>query len=329
MRWNQPVGKREKKKKLVVIGGGTGLATILRGLKKSNLDLTAIVTVADDGGSSGRLREEMKMPPPGDIRNVLVALAEKEPLLQSLFQHRFRNGNGLAGHSLGNLLIAGMQEITGDFVTAIKALSRVLAVEGRVLPAANQSILLEARMRDGSIVIGESNIPKANKMIDQVSLHPENIEALPEAVEAIEEADLILVGPGSLYTSVIPNLLVKGIQDALKASHADKIYITNVMTQPGETDTYDVKDHIEAIYKHIGFPIFKKVIVNTGEIPPSILYKYHEQGAIPVYYQKNSLEEFGIEVIEEKLFIMDEYLRHDAQKITQIVNHYFAELERK
>lgn len=330
MRWNQPVGKHDKnRKKLVVIGGGTGLATILRGLKKSNLDLTAIVTVADDGGSSGRLREEMKMPPPGDIRNVLVALAEKEPLLQSLFQHRFRNGNGLAGHSLGNLLIAGMQEITGDFVTAIKALSRVLAVRGRVLPAANQSILLEARMTDGSIVMGESNIPKANKKIDRVSLHPESIEALPEAVEAIEEADLILVGPGSLFTSVIPNLLVKGIQDALKNSEAHKIYITNVMTQPGETDNYDVKDHIAAIYKHIGFHLFKKVIVNVGEIPPSVLHKYHEQGAIPVTYQKNSLEEFGIEVIEEELYIMDEYLRHDAKKITQIVHQYFAELERK
>jgi uncharacterized cofD-like protein len=322
------VGNHEKRKKVVVIGGGTGLATILRGLKTANLDLTAIVTVADDGGSSGRLREEMKMPPPGDIRNVLVALAEKEPLLQSLFQHRFRNGNGLAGHSLGNLLIAGMQEITGDFVTAVEALSRVLAVRGRVLPAANQSILLEAKMTDGSIVIGESNIPKANKTIDSVTLNPEHIEALPQAVTAIEEADLILVGPGSLYTSVIPNLLVKGIQEALKASAVDKIYISNVMTQPGETDKYTVRDHIEAIYKHIGFHLFKKVVVNTGEIPPSVLYKYHEQGAMPVYYQKNSLEEFKIEVIEEKLFIMDEYLRHDAQKITEIVHQYFVELER-
>jgi uncharacterized cofD-like protein len=310
---------QEEQNKVVVIGGGTGLATILRGLKEINIDLTAIVTVADDGGSSGILREEMKMPPPGDIRNVLVALAEREPLLQSLLQHRFKNGNGLAGHSLGNLLIAGMQEITGDFVTAVKTLSRVLAVRGRVLPAANQSIHLQAKMSDGTIVSGESNIPKVNKKIDKISLHPADIEALPEAVTAIEEADLILVGPGSLYTSVIPNLLVQGIQEALKASTADKIYITNVMTQPGETDGYDVKDHIDAIYDHIQFPLFQKVIVNIGEIPVSIQKKYQEEGAIPVTYTKGSLEPYGIEVIEEQLFLVDNYLRHDAQKVTQIV----------
>jgi uncharacterized cofD-like protein len=312
--------KQEEQKRVVVIGGGTGLATILRGLKEVvDIDLTAIVTVADDGGSSGILREEMKMPPPGDIRNVLVALAEREPLLESLLQHRFKNGNGLAGHSLGNLLIAGMQEITGDFVTAVKALSRVLAVRGRVLPAANQSIHLQARMKDGTIVCGESNIPKVNKKIEKISLQPADIEALPEAVTAIEEADLILVGPGSLYTSVIPNLLVQGIQEALKASSADKIYITNVMTQPGETDGYDVKDHIEAIYDHIQFPLFQKVIVNIGEIPASIQQKYQEEGAIPVTYSKGSLEPYGIEVIEEQLFLMDDYLRHDAKKVTQIV----------
>lgn len=318
-------GKPKKQHRVVVIGGGTGLATILRGLKKEDLDLTAIVTVADDGGSSGRLREEMKMPPPGDIRNVLVALAEKEPLLQSLFQHRFRNGNELAGHSLGNLLIAAMQEITGDFVTAVKALSRVLAVRGRVLPAANQSLHLEAVMEDGTTVIGESNIPKSNKKIDMVSIYPSHVQALPEAVEAIHQADLILVGPGSLYTSVIPNLLVKGIQEALKQSAAQKIYICNVMTQPGETDEYTVKDHLEAIYKHVHFPLFDTIIVNTGLIPEEIVRKYDQEGSIPVLYEEGSLDNYPVRIIKDQIFLVDDYLRHDTKKLTEIILHYLEE----
>lgn len=310
---------RALKNKVVVIGGGTGLSAILRGLKTADLALTAIVTVADDGGSSGILREELKMPPPGDIRNVLVALAEREPLLQSLFQHRFENGNGLAGHSVGNLLIAGMQEITGDFVTAIKALSRVLAVRGSVLPAANQSIRLKAIMTDGTVVLGESNIPKANKRIDRLYLEPEGAQALPEAIAAIEEADLILFGPGSLYTSIIPNLLVQGIKEAIQRNQGTKMYISNVMTQPGETDGYTVEDHLAAIHKHVYAPLFDKVVVNNGEIPSKILKKYHEQGAAPVAYHRQSLEAQGLEVIEEKIFTLDEFLRHDALKLTKIV----------
>lgn len=306
-------------RKVVAIGGGTGLSTLLRGLKEENVDITAIVTVADDGGSSGILRKEMNMPPPGDIRNVLVALAEREPLLQSLFQHRFRNGNGLAGHSIGNLLIAGMQEITGDFVTAIKALSKVLAVRGKVLPAANQSIKLKAIMEDGSIVVGESNIPKANKRISKVWLDPEHIEALPEALEAIEEADIILIGPGSLYTSIIPNLLVKGIKDALQKSKAKKIYISNVMTQPGETDGFTVKDHLSVIRDHIPLHIINTAIVNIGNIPDDILDRYRKEGAIPVSYEEGSLDSFQIEVIKDQLFLMDDYVRHDAQKLSNII----------
>lgn len=318
--------QHEEKKNVVVIGGGTGLSTILRGLKKADLNLTAIVTVADDGGSSGRLIEELKMPPPGDVRNVLVALAEREPLLQSLFQHRFRNGQGLAGHSLGNLLIAAMQEITGDFVTAVKALSRVLAVRGRVLPAANASIRLQARMQDGSTVVGESNIPKAGKKIERITLIPKDIEALPEAVEAIEEADLIIVGPGSLYTSVIPNLLVDGIQQAIKRCRAEKMYISNVMTQPGETDGYDVREHVQAIYDHVQMPLFHKVVVNVGQIPESMIDKYREEGAGPVIYHPGSLDQYGVEIIKDRLFLMDDYLRHDARKITRIVLRCLAGL---
>lgn len=322
---------KQGNKKVVVIGGGTGLSTILRGLKTAPIDLTAIVTVADDGGSSGILREEMKMPPPGDIRNVLVALAEREPLLQSLFQHRFQNGNGLAGHTLGNLLIAGMKEITGDFVQAVDALSRVLAVRGRVLPAANQSIRLKAVMTDGSEVSGESNIPRAQKRIDRVRLDPENIAALPEAVQAIETADLILIGPGSLYTSIIPNLLVREIQGALKRSSALKVYACNVMTQPGETDGYDVKDHIDAIYKHVSFPLFDRIVVNIGRIPRPMLDKYAAQGAYPVNYDSHVLQrlksEYSFTIIEDHLFLLDDYLRHDAQKLKQIVMDCLADRE--
>lgn len=315
-------GQRSERYKVVVIGGGTGLSTILRGLKTKNLDLTAIVTVADDGGSSGRLREEMNMPPPGDIRNVLVALAEREPLLLSLLQHRFQNGNGLAGHSLGNLLIAAMQEITGDFVEGIKELSKVLAVRGRVYPAANQSLCLEARMEDGTKVVGESNITSARKKIERISLYPAHVKALPEAVEAIDEADLILIGPGSLYTSVIPNLLVEEIREALLEAKAHKIYICNVMTQPGETDGYEASDHVRAIYDHVHYPLFDTIIVNTGAIPEHIIQKYATEGSIPVRYVEGSLDKYDLCVIKETIFQVDNYLRHDAHKLAEIILQY-------
>jgi uncharacterized cofD-like protein len=307
------------RKKVVVIGGGTGLSTILRGLKKLDVDLTAIVTVADDGGSSGIIREEMHMPPPGDIRDVLVALAEREPLLMQIFQHRFKNGDHLAGHSLGNLIIAAMQEITGDFVTAVKALSRVFAVRGRVLPAANQSIRLVAEMTDGTRVIGESNIPKARKKIARLSLIPEDIKALPEAVEAVQQADLVVVGPGSLYTSVLPNLLVPGIREGLIKSSAQIVYLCNVMTQPGETDGYSAYDHVQAIYNHVGHPLFDIVVVNRGQIPQAVLDQYASEDAYPVHYQTGSLEKLAGKVIEDQLFMINNYLRHNPDKVAQIV----------
>ena len=197
-----------RKPRIVVIGGGTGLSVMLRGLKQKPLDITAIVTVADDGGSSGILREELQIPPPGDIRSVLTALADREPLMAEVLKYRFQNGTGLAGHSLGNLILAAMTDITGDFVTGITELSRILAVRGRVLPAANQSIVLKAEMEDGSIVVGESSIPKSGLAIRRVYLEPPDVKALPEAVEALREADAILIGPGSLYTSIIPNLQI-------------------------------------------------------------------------------------------------------------------------
>ncbi|RKD21800.1 hypothetical protein BEP19_14385 [Ammoniphilus oxalaticus] len=305
----------EQLKKVVVIGGGTGLSVLVRGLKEKPMDITAIVTVADDGGSSGRLREELSMPPPGDIRNVIVALADTEPLLASLFQHRFSSGAGLAGHSLGNLFIAAMKEITGDFVTAVKEISRVLAVRGQVLPAANQAIILNAEMEDGTIVSGESQIPKTGKKIKRVFLEPKDVDPLEEAIEAIYQADLILLGPGSLYTSILPNLLVPGISRAVKDASAKKAYICNVMTQPGETDHYDAADHVNALYNHVGADLFQTIIVNNAQIPSAVLARYKEKGALPVAYHPERLSRFGFEIIEDNFVIYETYLRHNALKV--------------
>lgn len=308
-------GEGDELKKVVVIGGGTGLSVLVRGLKEKPFDITAIVTVADDGGSSGRLREELSMPPPGDIRNVIVALADTEPLLASLFQHRFSSGEGLAGHSLGNLFIAAMKEITGDFVTAVKEISRVLAVRGQVLPAANQAIVLKAEMEDGTIVSGESQIPKIGKKIRRVFLEPRDAQPLDEAVQAIHQADLILLGPGSLYTSILPNLLVPGIARAVKESPAKKAYICNVMTQPGETDFYDAADHVNALYNHVGADLFQTILVNNAEIPSDVLEKYKAKGSLPVKYNREHLSRFGFEIIEDNFVIYETYLRHNALKV--------------
>jgi uncharacterized cofD-like protein len=308
--------KTARKPRIVVIGGGTGLSVMLRGLKTRPLDITAIVTVADDGGSSGILREELQIPPPGDIRSVLTALADTEPLLHDMLQYRFNNGTGLAGHSLGNLILAALTDITGDFVSGITELSRVLAVRGRVLPAANQAIVLKAEMADGSIVVGESSIPKAGMPIRRVFIEPEHVEPLPEAVEAIREADGILIGPGSLYTSVIPNLIVPKLAEAIVASNALKLYVCNVMTQPGETDNYAVSDHLDAIHAHIGHHLFDYVIVNDGEIPPHVQSLYAEKGAGAVRLDLEEVTRRGYKVIADRLVLFKTYLRHDAAKLS-------------
>jgi uncharacterized cofD-like protein len=297
---------------------------MLRGLKQKPVDITAIVTVADDGGSSGRLREEMQIPPPGDIRNVLAALADTESLLHQMLNYRFQNGTGLAGHSLGNLILAALTDITGDFVTGVKELSRVLAIRGRVLPAAGQAIILRAEMTDGSIVVGESNIPKAGGSIRRVFIEPEQVEPLPDAVEAIREADAILIGPGSLYTSIMPNLIVPKLTEALVASKALKIFVCNVMTQPGETDHYSVSNHLDAIEAHIGHHIFDYVIVNSGEIPPDVQSRYAEQGARPVRLDLEEVTRRGSRVIADHLVLFQTYLRHDAVKLS---NHIYQLVE--
>jgi len=306
-----------RKPRIVVIGGGTGLSVMLRGLKQKPLDITAIVTVADDGGSSGILREELQIPPPGDIRSVLTALADREPLMAEVLKYRFQNGTGLAGHSLGNLILSAMTDITGDFVTGITELSRILAVRGRVLPAANQSIVLKAEMEDGSIVVGESSIPKSGLAIRRVYLEPPDVKALPEAVEALREADAILIGPGSLYTSIIPNLLVPELAEAIVESDAVKLFVCNVMTQPGETDNYSVSDHLAAVHAHIGHHLFDYVIVNDGEIPPQVESLYAEQGSKAVHLDLEEVTRRGYKVIADKLVLFRTYLRHDAKKLSE------------
>ncbi|WP_010272985.1 gluconeogenesis factor YvcK family protein [Paenibacillus senegalensis] len=303
--------------RIVVIGGGTGLSVMLRGLKEKPLDITAIVTVADDGGSSGILRDEMKIPPPGDIRNVLIALADAEPMLSQMLQHRFNSGNGLAGHSLGNLILAAMKEITGDFVSGVKELSRVLAVRGRVLPATHQSIILKAEMEDGTIVEGESKIPKSGLKIRRVFIEPNDVKPLDEAIEAIRNADAILMGPGSLYTSIMPNLLVPQLAQEIAASEALRIFVCNVMTQPGETDHFSVDDHLQAIRDHVGKDLFDYVIVNNSSIPPQVQQQYAEEGAEVVRLDMEAVAARGCRVIADRLVLFRTYLRHDADKLSR------------
>ncbi|MUG71353.1 MULTISPECIES: gluconeogenesis factor YvcK family protein [Paenibacillus] len=303
--------------RIVVLGGGTGLSVMLRGLKQKPIDITAVVTVADDGGSSGILRSELEIIPPGDIRNVLTALADVEPLLGQLLEYRFDKGNGLAGHSLGNLMLAAMRDITGDFVTGVRELSRVLAVRGRVLPSSDQALVLRAEMEDGSIIEGESKIPKAGGVIRRVSIEPKDARALPEALEALREADAILVGPGSLYTSILPNLLVPEITKTIVESKALKMFICNVMTQPGETDDYKVSDHLKAVRDHVGEDLFDYVIVNNGEIPEQVQARYAEQGARVVRLDLDEVTKQGYKIIADKLVLFRTYLRHDAERLSQ------------
>lgn len=309
-----------RRKKIVAIGGGTGMPVLLRGLKQLPVDLSAIVTVADDGGSSGKLRTELAMPAPGDIRNVIAALADAEPMLIDLFQHRFKDGNGLSGHSMGNLLLAAMTSISGDFYNGIKEISRVLKVKGNIYPIANQNVVLHAEMTDGEIVTGESNIPLANKQIKRVFVSPLPVKPLPDAIEAINQADLIVISPGSLYTSVMPNLIVPEIENALRDAPGKVVYVCNVMTQYGETTGYTAGDHIQAIHDHIGVDIVSTIVVNNSAIEQDIRENYAEEHAEPVVYDISRLKSLGLEVIEAD--IIDHHqrkLRHDTHKIAKLL----------
>lgn len=306
-----------RRPRIVALGGGTGLSVILRGLKEFDVDLTAIVTVADDGGSSGRLRSDFSMPPPGDIRNCLVALADTEPLLERLLQFRFPAGEGLAGHSFGNLFLAAMTHIMGDFESAIRETSRVLAVRGRVLPAVHEDVILRAVLEDGRIVEGESNIPLAGGKVHHIELSPSELHPLPEALEAIREADAIVIGPGSLYTSVLPNLLVPEMTEALASSEAKKIYVCNVMTQPGETDTFSAAEHVEVIYRHINRKLFDYIIVNASTLPPEALEQYQEQQSYPVLVDMERLNSLGLRVIARDFVHYATYARHDSRLVAE------------
>lgn len=311
---------------VVVIGGGTGLSVLLRGLKEYTPNITAIVTVADDGGGSGVLREDLGMLPPGDIRSCLLALANTEPAMEKLLQYRFKEGR-LKGQSFGNLFIAAMNEIHGNFETAIKEMSSVLAVTGKVLPMTLENVKLYAKLEDEHIIEGESNIPVKNgeykSKIDHVYIRPEKVKPVDEAIKAIREADCIVLGPGSLYTSVIPNLLVEDIVNEICKSNATKVYISNVMTQPGETDKYGVLDHVNAIIKHSKECIINYVIANVERIPEETLDKYIKDGARPVIItdeEENSLLDMNIKVVKNNLIdIKKNYIRHDAISLSEII----------
>jgi uncharacterized cofD-like protein len=301
--------------KIVVLGGGTGLSTLLRGLKKISTNLTAVVTVFDDGGSSGRLRREQGILPPGDIRNCLVALAEAEPLLTRLFEHRFKGGD-LDGHSFGNLFIASMSQVAGDLETAVKECSKVLAIRGRVLPTTLHDVTLCAEFTDGTVVEGESAITGAGRTIRRVYLKPSRVPALQDVLEAIGEADLVVLGPGSLYTSVVPNLLVEGVVSAIRQARGLRVYVCNVMTQHGETRGFRASDHVRVLLEQGGAGLFEYVLVNTRRPRnQALLARYKQQGAEPVDPDADAVRALGMRTVAEDLISEEELVRHDPRKI--------------
>ena len=313
----------EKGAKIVVIGGGTGLSTLLTGLKQKTSNITAIVTVADDGGSSGRLREEYGVLPPGDIRNCLVALADSEDLLGALFQFRFKEGKELKGHNFGNIFITALSKVTGDFAKAIKESSKVLAIRGNVFPATLQKIKLMAKREDGSETVGESRLhEEKGSPIERLFLIPDKCTATRESVEAIRQADAIILGPGSLYTSVMPNLLIDGIHKEIIRSRAVKIYVCNVMTETGETDNYSVSDHVKAIIKHTHPGIIDYCISNIARIPEDLYEKYRLEDRFPVKLNENDERWFKqekITLVKAHVASMKEFVRHDSPKLSDTI----------
>ncbi|MBS6600888.1 MAG: gluconeogenesis factor YvcK family protein [Clostridium sp.] len=309
--------------KIVVIGGGTGLSTMLRGLKYYTSNITAIVTVGDDGGGSGKLREDLGMLPPGDIRNCILALADTEPIMKELLQYRFTDGN-LKNQSFGNLFLAAMDGISDNFEDAVQKMSSVLAVTGKVIPVTLDDMQLKAILKNGNIVKGESQIPKEaikqKSPIERLMLEPEDAVPLKEALDAIKEADAIVMGPGSLYTSVIPNLLVNKISSAVRKSKAYKVYISNIMTQPGETDGFTASDHLKTIQKYGGKDIVECVIANCGAISDELKEKYDKEGAKLVELDEENIKSQGVDLIVGNLIKMESgFIKHDADYLAQIL----------
>jgi len=309
----------ERGPKIVVIGGGTGLSTLLHGLKQYTTNITAIVTVADDGGSSGRLRQEFDMLPPGDIRNCLVALADTEPLMQRLFQYRFTEDSVLKGHNFGNLFITAMTKITGDFERAVQASSKVLAIRGRVVPSTNTKVRLVAEHDDGSVTLGETKISSAQVPIQRIYLEPSGCQPTAEALESIREANAIIFGPGSLYTSIIPNLLVDKMVDAIVQSKALKIYICNVMTQSRETHGFRASDHVRALIAHTNPGVLQLCIVNTEPVPSHLLERYRQEEAFPVEPDADRIRTLGYQVVTDDIISTENYVRHDPDKVARLI----------
>lgn len=309
--------------KIVVIGGGTGLSTMLRGLKYYTSNITAIVTVGDNGGGSGALREDLGMLPPGDIRNCLLALADTEPIMEDLLQYRFKDGR-LKNQSFGNLFLAAMAGISENFEEAVQKMSSVLAVKGKVLPVTLEDMVLEAELENGNKVRGESiigeEVIEQDSRIKKLKIFPEDAKALDDAISAIEDADAIVLGPGSLYTSILPNLLVKDITRSIKKSKALKLYICNIMTQPGETQKFSVSDHIKVIFDHCGRDIIDCVIANEESIHPDLRDKYYAEGSDIVNLDIEELEKLGVDVVKDDLTETQKtYVRHNAQKLAKII----------
>ena len=313
--------------RIVTVGGGTGLSVLLSGLKNYTSNISAVVTVADNGGSSGRLRQQFDVLPPGDIRNCLVALADAPTLMRDLFQFRFDGNSEFSGHSFGNLFLTVMTRLTGDFEKAIKETSKVLALRGQVIPSSLEDVTLVAHYSDGSMVVGEEQIPRARKLINKVSLTPEQPLATPDALKAIKEAQIIILGPGSLYTSIIPNLLIKEIAQEIAESEAIKVYVCNVMTQPGETDGYAVSDHIKALLKHSSEQILDYCVVNNGEVPSEVLKRYSQDNSTLVVNDRKKIENLGYRVVEEDfIMIQDGVIRHDTEKLAKIILSFIEEI---
>ena len=307
--------------RVVVIGGGTGLSAVLEGLKHAApaVDITAIVTVTDDGGSSGRLRREFDVLPPGDIRNCMVALSEDSSLLSRLFQYRFQSGRGLKGHSFGNLFLTALTQIMGDFPDAVKASSEVLKIAGHIYPSTTSNVAIEATLANGARVVGETRISRSRQRIKRIHLIPRKVRPLGAALSAIAEADAITLGPGSLFTSVIPNLLVEGIPSAISRSAAVKAYFVNLMWQPGETMNFRASDHVRAIHQHAGRKILDYVVVNIRPIPLAVKKRYARQAALPVENDVDAIYQMGLKVMAGKLAHHTGKVRHDPGATAALV----------